>query len=45
MVEAARLTLSSLSKLSSKAHLNIIGNSLLKFDRMIEISNIEQAPV
>ena len=45
MVEAAGLTLSSLSKLLSKAYLNIMSDSLLKFDRMIGISDIEQAPV
>ena len=41
MVEAAELALSSLSEPLSKAYLNIISNSLLKFNRIIRISNIE----
>lgn len=45
MDEAAGLALPSPSKPLSETYLNIMGNSLLKFDRIIGTSDIEQAPV
>ena len=41
MVKTAGLALPSLFKSLSKAYLNIMSNSLLKFDKIIEISDIE----